>query len=245
MPRCEIHIKETHAVVIAEKSYIPVAEAEIRRQRKFIEDYIAEDPVFFRTLTPHSVRPDAPEIIRRMADAAAKVDVGPMAAVAGAIAEFALKAVLAKGAEHAIIDNGGDIAMALARPATVGIFTGPSKIRDIGLYFQPCPGIIGICTSSGTVGHSLSFGRADAAVVIAKDVCLADAAATALGNAVQDKDPDRLREAMTKRLENGVDGMLVIVDDVLAICGEIPEIVSVRTEVDKISKGAARLEKPA
>jgi len=202
-----------------------------------LEEYILRDPLFRTTLEPHAVPEDAPKIVRRMAEASARAGVGPMAAVAGAIAEFALKAMVREGAAQAVVDNGGDVAMVLAYPLTVGIFTGPAKIKDIGLRFQPRPGIIGVCTSSGTIGHSLSFGRADAATVISQDVCLADAMATSLGNAVKDNNARRIEEAMKNLLIESIEGMMVIIDDTLAVCGNVPEIVRVRLDIDKISKG--------
>ncbi|MGB8952093.1 MAG: UPF0280 family protein [Candidatus Aminicenantales bacterium] len=242
MKRQEIQIRETAATVIAEEAFIPLAEAEISRQRSLIEEFIRQDPQFRTSLEPYPVSSDAPAIVRRMAGAASRAGVGPMAAVAGAIAEFALNAMIRAGAAHAIVDNGGDIAMRLSRPATVGIFAGPAKIRNIGLRFQPRPGIVGVCTSSGTVGHSLSFGRADAATVIAGDVCLADAVATALGNAVREKNSAQIEEALNRFLIDGVEGLLVIIDDLFAIAGRLPEIVEIPVDPGKISKGTMKGE---
>ncbi|MCD4727427.1 MAG: UPF0280 family protein, partial [Pirellulales bacterium] len=198
MKRHGIRIGETIATVLADEQFIPPAESEIRRQRWLIEEYIETDPDFLTATDPHPAREDAPAIVRRMSEAGAKAGVGPMAAVAGAVAEFALRAMRDAGATHAVVDNGGDVAMLISRPLTVGIFTGPAKIRDIGFRLPPRPGIFGVCTSSGTVGHSLSFGRADAAVVVAENVCLADAVATALGNSIQTPDADHVRESMQR-----------------------------------------------
>ncbi|MBN2206482.1 MAG: UPF0280 family protein [Candidatus Aminicenantes bacterium] len=235
MIRRLIHIKETIATVIGEETALPAAEAEIARQRCALEDYIRRDPEFARSLAPRRVPEDAPAVVRRMADAAARMGVGPMAAVAGAIAASALEALRAAGAEHAVVDNGGDIALIAARPVTIGVFAGPSPIKDIGLRVEPRPGVLGVCTSSGTVGHSLSFGRADAAVVIALDPCLADAAATALGNAVTANDPALIEDAMAGLLIDDIEGMLVIIEDTLAVCGRLPEIVRVPVDPARIS----------
>jgi len=230
-----IHIGETIATVVAEEGFLPAAEREIVRQRAHLEDYIVRDPGFLEALVPYVVPEDAPPIVQRMAAAAARMGVGPMAAVAGALAASALEAMLAAGANHAIVDNGGDIALAVARPVTIGLFAGSSLIKDIGLRIEPRPGILGVCTSSGTVGHSLSFGRADAAVVIAPDPCLADAAATALGNAVTANDPSLIESAMAGLATDGIEGMLVIIEDTLAVCGRIPEIVRVPVDPARIS----------
>ena len=232
-----IRVKETIASVTAEEAFIPIARQEIGRQREVLEEYVRGHPSFLHSLEPLAVEEDAPDIIRRMAEAAARVGVGPMAAVAGAISEFALRAMIRAGSEHAIVANGGDIAMFLAKPAVVGIFTGPASIRDLGLKFRPDSGILGVCTSSGTVGHSLSFGCADAAVVISRDVCLADAAATALGNAAKLKEPVFLEHALNTVWVSGIEGMVVILDDLMAMKGRIPEIVMIRMDPAMIQCG--------
>jgi ApbE superfamily uncharacterized protein (UPF0280 family) len=235
MIRQLIEIKETIATVLAEERYIAVAEAEIRKQRQLLEDYISTNQAFGMTLEPYAVPADAPEIVRRMSEAGCKAGVGPMAAVAGALAEFALRAMVNAGATHAAVDNGGDVAMILDRPLNVGIFTGPSAIRNISFRCLPQSGIFGICTSSGTVGHSLSFGRADAAVVVAKDVCLADAVATALGNSIRQANPHHVRACIRRHRIPGVDGLLIVVGDLLAAYGQLPEIVPMKVDICKIS----------
>jgi hypothetical protein len=237
MDRHLIKIKETFASVICDEEYIPIAEAEIIRQRKFIEDYIIQHPDFRTTLEPFSVEDEAPDIIKSMSDSTSKVGVGPMASVAGAIAHYTLKAVLNAGATHAIIENGGDIAMFIKEPSIVGIFTGSSKINNIGFRFMPSNKIIGICTSSGTIGHSLSFGKADAATVIGDDAIIADAVATALGNSIMTNDSQQITESMEKLLINGIQGMLTIIGDTIGVCGDLPEIIKVNNDIKKISKG--------
>jgi ApbE superfamily uncharacterized protein (UPF0280 family) len=237
MERRLVRMKETIASIVAEPEFFAAAEAEIASRRQEIEEYIARDPRFLTTLEPYEVAADAPVVVRQMADAAARVGVGPMAAVAGAIAECAVRAMVAAGAGHAIVDNGGDIAMRIARPVTVGIFAGPSPIRDLALRFKAEDGIVSVCTSSGTVGHSLSFGRADAAVAIAKDAAVADAAATALGNGVKSKDAAAIEGAMAPLHAAGVRGMLVIIGDLLVASGELPEIVRARVDHELIAKG--------
>ena len=235
--RRTLRIRETIATVTADAEYIPAAAAEIVRRRHDIEEYIRSDPGFLTALQPYPVARDAPDVVRRMARATAGVGVGPMAAVAGAIAECAVRAMTAAGADHAIVDNGGDIAMRISRPVTVGIFAGSSPIRDAALRFEPGEDLVSICTSSGTVGHSLSFGRADAAVAIAHDAALADAAATALGNGVQARDPSAIEAVMAPLHAAGVTGLLVIIGDLLIASGEVPPIVRAVIPRDRITQG--------
>ena len=236
MIRRLVRIGETIATVMADEPFVALAEVEIRRQRRALEDYISSDPDFLTAIEPRPARADAPPIVRRMAAAASRTGVGPMAAVAGAVAEFAVKAMADAGADHAVVDNGGDLALLLSHPLTVGIFAGQSQIRDIGFRLQPLQGIFGVCTSSGTVGHSLSFGRADAAVVVADDVCLADAAATALANSIQNENDEHIRSAMQRSLIEGIDGAMAIIGDAMGTVGNLPEIVNVRMDMEKISK---------
>lgn len=232
-----VRMKETIAAIVAEPEFLAVGEAEIARRRHDIEAYIARHPQFLTALQPCEVAVDSPAIVRQMADAAARVGVGPMAAVAGAIAECAVRAMVAAGATHAVVDNGGDIAMCVARPVTVGIFAGPSPIRDLALRFAAGTGLVSVCASSGTVGHSLSFGRADAAVAVARSAAVADAAATALGNAVRTKDARVIEAAIAPLRAAGVSGVIVIIEDLLVASGDLPEIVHVPVDYELIARG--------
>jgi len=237
MKRQKIRLKETVATVISDYEYIPEAEKEIFRQRKYIEDFIRQDPYFQIALQPYDVPQDAPEIVRKMAEASSRVGVGPMASVAGALAEYAVKAMVAAGAKQAIFDNGGDIAMYISQPVVVSIYSGKEETRGIGLRIKPRKGIIGICTSSATVGNSLSFGYADVATVLSTDVMLADAAATALGNSIIRKEPALIKKALARFMIEGIDGMIVMTDELVGLCGDLPEIVPVNFDNTLITKG--------
>jgi len=235
--RHQVRLKETFATIIAEERFMELAEQTIIATRETIEAYIAKQPRFRTTLEPLAIEVEAPLVIRLMAAAASCGHVGPMAAVAGAIAQSTVEALVAAGAAYVIMDNGGDIVLCIDRPATIGIFTGPAVIRDIALRFLPRPGIFSVCTSSGTVGHSLSFGHADAATVIARDGYLADAMATALGNRIKKGTPKEIEEAIRQSLITGVDGLLVVANERLGLGGELPEIVRFPVETQLISQG--------
>jgi len=237
MTRKTFRAKETIATIVAEERFIPVAEQEILRQRSELEAYIRDDPRFRHCLEPCAVPPDAPEIVRRMAETCSRVGVGPMAAVAGAIAEYAVRAMAAAGARHAVVDNGGDIALLLAEPVTVAVYAGRDGPHDLGLRLEPRPTIFGVCTSSATVGPSLSFGKADAATVIATDVILADAVATSLGNRLTRAHPKSIRSALHSLMVRGVDCLIAVMGDLIGMCGAIPEIVRVDLEWNLITKG--------
>lgn len=229
-------LKETSVWITAdEKRYIEVAKESIRQRRKELERFVRWHPYFLVTLETYRLdevevgngeeRIEPPEIARRMIEAASKFGIGPMAAVAGTLAEFAVEAVRDAGATYAMVDNGGDIALLTDREVLVGIYAGSSPFSNkIALRVKPSGSIVGICTSSGTVGHSLSFGIADAATVVSRSASLSDAAATALGNAVTDAQsiPNAFRSI---NHVDGIEGALVIYKDVLATWGRIPEIV--------------------
>ena len=230
-------MKETMVTILADVAFFLAAEAEIAIQRQHLEAYIRRDPLFASALVPYCVPDSAPEIVRRMAEASAKAGVGPMASVAGALAEYALGGMLRAGARHAVVDNGGDIAMFIDRPVVVGLYVGPSPARNLGLRFEPRGRILGVCTSSATVGPSLSFGRADAAVVVSEDVLLADAAATSLGNALREKIPESIGAALERHLLPGIEGLMAVLGDQVGLCGDLPEIVRAKIDFDLITKG--------
>jgi uncharacterized protein len=156
----------------------------IEKYRGQLERYIERDPEFLTSLKPLPVPPKAPAIVKSMILACNQVGVGPMASVAGAISEYVGRELLEFSPEI-IVENGGDIFLKISRKRTVGIYAGDSPLTGkIGLEIAPQDTPLGICTSSGTVGHSLSFGKADAVVTLAGSATLADAAATAIGNQV-------------------------------------------------------------
>lgn len=216
-------------MITAEDRFIPAAVKEIKQQRILLENYIRKNPVFKTCLTPCRVRSDAPEIVRRMAEAGETAGVGPMAAVAGAIAEYAVRALVKAGARFAVADNGGDIAMVIDKPVTLGVYAGEAKIPGLRLRIEPKERILGICTSSGTLGHSLSLGSAHAATVFSEDVFLADAAATALGNHLDHKDKNSVKAALEQFMFQKINGIIAVVDDIMGICGDVPRIVGMET----------------
>jgi len=183
--RERFQLKETIVTISSEEQYIPVAKHAIESCRRDLERFIRRDPFFASTLDEYQCPENAPEIAVRMADASGAVGIGPMSAVAGTIAAIAVEAMMDVGATYAILDNGGDIALVNDETVIVGIYAGTDDV-SIGLEIEPRESILGICTSSGRIGHSISFGNADAATILSGDVSLADAAATAVGNAAID-----------------------------------------------------------
>ena len=162
-----------------------------------------------------------------------------MASVAGAFAEACLRDMVHAGAEEAIVDNGGDIAFLIREPVRVGIFAGASKAGNLAFELEPRPEPFGICTSSGTVGPSFSYGRADAAVVISPNPVLADAAATALGNRVKGGDDLGSCFDFMESLHE-IEGAMVIVGDKVALWGKLPGIVKAEVDAGLITRGKTK-----
>jgi ApbE superfamily uncharacterized protein (UPF0280 family) len=234
--REHFQLKETIATISArEQQHIDAAKRAIREQRSHLEDFIRKDPFFMLTLEPYDLQADgAPEIVEQMIRTTAVFGIGPMAAVAGAIAKYAVEAMMQEGAAYAIVDNGGDISILNDEPVLVGIYAGQSTIHDLAFEIPPRKRPLGIATSSGTVGPSISFGFADAATVISQDPALADAAATALGNAVQAEGP--LGECFQAIDRPGIDGALVIRGKEMALWGELPKLRRAHVGAERITK---------
>lgn len=216
-----VQVRETDLHLFADRDVTDPARARVLHHRTLLEEYICRNPDFLHALSPLAVDPLAPPIAKRMLQAAAKAGVGPMAAVAGAVAECVGRDLLAQGVAQVIVENGGDIFLSCSTSARVSIFAGESPLSGkLALSVREDQMPIGVCTSSATVGHSLSFGRADAVTVIGADCALADAVATRLGNRVSV--PGDIEPALTiGRAITGVSGIVIIVGKVMGAWGDL------------------------
>ncbi|MBN2532350.1 MAG: UPF0280 family protein [Spirochaetales bacterium] len=198
---------------------------EIKKQRSILEAYIQGHPDFKTSFRPLCLHSGAPSIAIQMARASEKTNVGPMAAVAGAIAEAGVKAACEAGAEEAIVENGGDIYLASSKEMFVGLYSGRGKLSDtLAFFIKPGDMPLAICSSSSRMGHSDSFGSCDLATVTAKDGALADAAATYVCNSV--KKVEDIESVLEKSgTIPGVHGILIIKDNRIGMIGELPAIV--------------------
>jgi ApbE superfamily uncharacterized protein (UPF0280 family) len=236
MRRKHFEVGETAVTIVTDDEYLETAQESIFRSREIVQEFIRRDPFFQTTLEPYPCPSDAPPLIARMCSAASKAQVGPMAAVAGAIAERAVLDMQAAGATQAVVDNGGDIALLLDRETTVGLYAG-EKVKGIGLLCPPREGVFGICTSSATIGPSISFGVSDAATVLAADVTLADACATRLGNLLTSDSEEVMRSALDNVCSiAGVEGALAVVGGKVAMKGRLPKLVPVTVPAGRVAK---------
>jgi len=220
LKKSHITIRETDLFIISDQDVEAAATDCVHRLRRNLEAYIQAHPDFLTSLNPLPDDPFAPDIVRQMLLAAAVSGVGPMAAVAGAVAQFVGMALMDR-CRTLVIENGGDCFLKSDRERTVSIFAGESPLSyKVNLRIAPEKTPLGICTSSGTVGPSLSFGRADAVCVLAKTATLADAAASSIGNLVGGR-RDITRGLSRSQEIEGILGAVIIVGDQMGAWGDV------------------------
>jgi ApbE superfamily uncharacterized protein (UPF0280 family) len=222
-----ISFKETRCTIISDKpEALEAAKKTIIKHRKMLEAYTKTHPSFLYSLNPVAAD-DGPEVAKLMASASAKAGVGPMAAVAGVLADLAVEAMLSFEPKMAVVENGGEVSATSKTPVDVALLAGDSPLSGrVGFRVEKFP--VGIATSSGVYGHALSFGEAEAVTVFSEKAGLADAAATAICNIVKG-DPDQaIRKGLEKALSiEGVEGVLIIYKGKVALAGDIPKIISI------------------
>ena len=234
MIREHFEFRQTITTILADDpAHIAAAKAGMLSGRADLESYLRTDPFFGTSYSPVPAEPDAPLIVHRMADAAEEACVGPMAAVAAAIAWAGVESMVASGASFGLIDNGGDIVFtAPDRSVRVGLYAGDAPVSGkYAFVLQPAPGIRGVCTSSATVGPSVSFGVADAVVVFSHNPAKADAWATGLCNELRPTDVGICIPEGT-----AVDGVYAVIGEWTSVWGTLQEIVPSNVRYDMITK---------
>jgi len=215
-----VEVRETDLFILADKDLSAEVRESVLRHRHKLEAYITKYPRFFTSLSPVNVELGAPGIVRTMAEAGKAAGVGPMAAVAGTISELVGRD-LAGLTSEIIVENGGDIYISSSKERKVSLYAGDSPLSEkVALVIRPEDTPLGVCTSSGRVGHSLSMGSAHAVCIISRSTALADAAATATGNVV--KGPGDVDAGIEfARGIDGVLGVVVIAGDRLGAWGKV------------------------
>ena len=218
-----VTVKETDLHILAAKNIEKEGYHFVHRYRNQLENYIATHPDFLTALVPLNQDALAPPIVKGMLRAGAAAQVGPMAAVAGAIAEYVGRDLLGTGLDEIMVENGGDIFIKRNKECVAAIFAGQSPLnRKVGLRIPASCMPVGLCTSSGTVGHSLSLGKADSVTVLAASALLADAAATRLGNEVSTGDQGNINEVLGLAATiPGILGVVLICGKLMGAWGEI------------------------
>ncbi|MBN2039452.1 MAG: UPF0280 family protein [Spirochaetes bacterium] len=198
---------------------------EIKIQRKLLEDYIRRHQEFMTSLSPVKLLSDAPEIVRRMHNASILTGLGPMASVAGCIAQISVEAIPVEGCKNAIVENGGDIYLDIDKTVTVGLYAGINSIADkLAFKINRDHLPVAICSSSSKMGHSISFGNCDLVTVFSKDASLADSAATMACNLVKTEDDIEDVLNLTMNIK-GISGIMILKDKKIGLQGELPELI--------------------
>jgi ApbE superfamily uncharacterized protein (UPF0280 family) len=221
-------VKETDLFIHAREILADKTTELVLKYRGYIESYINRYPEFEKTLKPWQINGPAPGIVRDMVNAGNKAGVGPMAAVAGAIAEY-VGLDLLSSSDEVVVENGGDVFLKTNEPVKIGIFAGKSPLSlRIGFRIDSIKKAA-VCTSSGTVGHSLSLGNADAVCVLSESCPLADAAATSIGNHIKSKADIPKAIDIGKNIE-GIDAIAIIMGDEIGLWGNL-ELIPVNSRV--------------
>lgn len=224
-------LKESSCTIISDKEEcIETAKFSIKNNRKLLENYIKKHPNFLHSLEPMDVQ-DGPEIVQLMTKASLKANVGPMAAVAGVLADLAVQNMVNIGCEVAVVENGGEVSAISNQPIDIAFVAGNESLsREMGFRLKTFPA--GVATSSGRFSHAFSFGDAEAVTIFAVDAALADAAATAVANLIMGDDIQGvIRQGIDKALKiDGVNGVFILYRDVVGKAGQIPELIKVNSK---------------
>lgn len=217
----QVRLEQSDLFISAETDLRSQAIRALEEARAPLKKYIERDPDFASAMEPCEIQRGAPPLVRRMARAARTCGVGPMAAVAGAIAEDVGRNLLYLS-RQIVVENGGDVFALLERPLDLCLYAGPDK-PSVPLELPPSPEGAGIATSSAGIGPSISLGAADAAMVAADNAALADACATALANRI--KSPRDLRPALEWAVSvKGVNAAAAVCENQTALLGKTLKI---------------------
>jgi len=216
----EVKIFETDLLISASRVLKAEAEKVVYKYRRDLLDYIDRNKAFKESFNPIPMDEKAPEIAKAMIRKSAIAGVGPMAGVAGAVAEYTGKELLNYSSE-VIVENGGDIFMQSSEDRVMAVYAGKSPLSSkIKIKFVAEKMPFGIATSSATVGPSISFGNTDATLIISHDATLADCVATGAGNLVKTAEDFKKAIDYAKAIK-GVLGVLIILGDKMATWGDI------------------------
>ncbi len=227
LERFKLRHKQTNITVFSDIDLRLEAAEFLEKTYGELEAYCQKEPLFLISYDPLKPIGNEPDIVKIMLESGLSAGVGPMAAVAGAFCELTGRFMLENHAREVIVENGGDIFMKTCREQIINIYAGKSDFSDkIGFKIRPYETPLSVCTSSSSVGHSISLGDSDAVCVVAELCPLADASATSIGNIVKGK------EGMIKGIEkaktiNRIKGTLILRGNEMSSWGRLPEIVRV------------------
>jgi len=219
--RFQVAVEQTDLLIVAEKDLQTEIASFVAQVRGTIKNWIMFHPEFGVSLAPLDVPSDAPDIIKSMATAGQLCNVGPMAAVAGALAQ-AVGDQFAEESPNILVENGGDTYLRSTKERVVSLLAEPESGAMVGLRLEEGAFPVSVCASSGTIGHSLSLGSGDLVAVRSRDARLADAAATALCNILgSEADLDHVLKKAKDMAEFGLEGVFAQCDEKVAAWGDL------------------------
>jgi ApbE superfamily uncharacterized protein (UPF0280 family) len=223
--------QESDCTIIADmQDGVETAISSIKRNRALLEEYVRENPIFLHSFEPVTFK-DGPEVARLMVEASEMAGVGPMAAVAGVLADLAVKDMMAAGCRVAVVENGGEVYALSNQPIDIAFVAGDEPLsREMGFRLKQFP--LGVATSSGRFSHAFSFGDADAVTIFAVDAGLADAVATAVANLITGEDvTEVIKRGIEKALSiNGVSGVFILYRGIVGKAGQVPDLIKVNPQ---------------
>lgn len=215
-----VKVNQTDLRIGAKSNLYDKALESVLKYRNIVETYISKNPDFLKSLTPVKAAPNASFFIKKMCESAKDAGVGPMAAIAGAVSE-AVGSELLKYTDEVIVENGGDLYLNCKQDVKIGIFSGESPFKDkLALNVKASDMPLGVCTSSGKIGHSMSFGKSDTVTVISKNAYLADAMATSAANRVKSAEDIEYVIEYTQKVK-GVSGIIAVIDNKIGAWGQV------------------------
>ena len=223
----EINIDQTHIRLTSDLDNSDLKHYMIRQDLK---RYISLNQDFLISMEPLRYDSDnLTPIVLKMYESSAKADVGPMACVAGTISEMSLNYLIENGSDYSIVENGGDIALINDKSVLCGIYSNNEILgNNIAFKIKSRKKPLGICTSSGKIGHSISFGQSDSVTVISKSPSIADGLATRIANEVTGKDSEsKVSNALeiAEGYREFFNGVLIISGENVGTVGKLPKIV--------------------
>ena len=217
----QVVVEQSDLWIVARRDLSREVARHLTEIRGGLKNYLLLHPGFAGSLTPVDVEDDAPPLVLAMAHAAKACNVGPMAAVAGAVAQAVADRFVADSPDI-VVENGGDVYLHSTRERLVALLAAPAQGARLALRLGPGDFPAALCGSSARIGPSLSFGAADLVTVLASDGALADAAATTLGNLAAGPESLPLVVERAKSLTRaGVRGVFAQVGGQLAVWGEM------------------------
>lgn len=238
--RLRFKLKESNMLIVSDNiKALKLALNSTWHHRRLLEDYIRRDLTFLYALNPVKVKPDMPTIVKLATEAAEKAEVGPMAAIPGALAELVARDIKPYSRLTAMVENGGEIFAYSKKPLNIGVYAGFSPVSGrFGFRLEAEDFPIGIATSSATVSHALSFGEADAVVVFSDSSALADAAATAICNSVRGEDVEASVQRGLEKAEDieGLRGILIVRNNYVGVVGKLPKFLNIKGNLEEMFK---------